>query len=464
MRGQMLDEELLQKVLKKALSRGGDYADVFVEWRRPTSIRLEDDRIEEIVSGQEQGVGIRLIWGGRSAYAISNDLGAEALVEAADVLSKAAGGEAGEKSIDLRSVKPSLEFVIGEPPEDVSMERKVALLREANAAVRGKGDRIRQASLYYRDFTQRVQIATSDGCVVEDERIQLVGVVNVVAQKDGVVQTGFESLGGFAGFEFFEENSFVEVALLAADRALMMLDARRAPGGRMPVVISAEAGGTMIHEAIGHGLEADLAGQGLSRYSGMLGKEVASPLVTVVDDATLRGKRGSYRFDDEGTPSQSTVLVKNGVLTGFLYDRLNAMRDGTRSTGNGRRESYLYRPIPRMSNTFIAPGASDPAEILRSTPKGLLVVKMGGGQVNTVGGDFVFDVQEGYLIENGRKGEPVRGATLTGSGPEILKSIDMVGSDLGFAIGTCGKDGQGAPVSDAMPSVRIPEMVVGGEV
>jgi TldD protein len=309
-----------------------------------------------------------------------------------------------------------------------------------------------------------VQVATSEGAVVEDERIQLVGLVNVVAEKDGVIQTGYESLGGFAGFEFFSENSLAEVALRAADRALMMLEARRAPGGRMPVVISSEAGGTMIHEAIGHGLEADLAGQGLSRYSGMLGKEVASPLVTVVDDATLPGRRGSYRFDDEGTPSQSTVLVKDGVLTGFLYDKLNAMHDGVRSTGNGRRESYLYRPIPRMSNTFIAPGASDPAEVLESTPKGLLVVKMGGGQVNTVGGDFVFDVQEGYLIENGRKGEPVRGATLTGSGPEILKSIDMVGSDLGFAIGTCGKDGQGAPVSDAMPTVRIPEMVVGGEV
>ncbi|MEJ2314111.1 MAG: TldD/PmbA family protein [Nitrospirota bacterium] len=460
----MLDEELLEKVLKKALSRGGDYADVFVEWRRPTGIRLEDDRIEEIVSGQEQGVGIRLIWGGRSAYAISNDLGPEALLEAADSVSKAARGSDGEKSIDLRAVRPSLEFAIGEPPGEVSMERKVSLLKEANAAARGKGGMIRQVSLYYRDLTQRVRMANSEGAFVDDERIQLVGVVNVIAEKDGVIQTGYEPIGGFAGFEFFEENSLAEVALRAADRALMMLEARRAPGGRMPVVISSEAGGTMIHEAIGHGLEADLAGQGLSRYSGMLGKEVASPLVTVVDDATLPGRRGSYRFDDEGTPSQSTVLVKDGVLTGFLYDRLNAMRDGARSTGNGRRESYLYRPIPRMSNTFIAPGASDPAEVLRSTPRGLLVVKMGGGQVNTVGGDFVFDVQEGYLIEDGRRGEPVRGATLTGSGPEVLKSIDMVGSDLGFAIGTCGKDGQGAPVSDAMPTVRIPEMVVGGEV
>ncbi len=460
----MLDAELLKKVLMKALSRGGDYAEVFAERRRPSYVRLEDDRIEEIVSGQEQGVGIRLIWGGRSAYAISNDLSAGALIESAEVLSKAVSDGAPSKDFDLRKEKPSSDFKIKLPPDEVPLDRKVGLLREANAAARGKGGKIKQVSLFYRDLLQRVQIANSEGIMVEDERIQTIGVVNVIAQEGDVIQTGYEPLGGFAGFEFFEENSLAKAALRAADRALMMLGAKRAPGGRMPVVISSEAGGTMIHEAIGHGLEADLSGQGLSRYSGMLGKEVASSIVTVVDDATLPGKRGSYRFDDEGTHSQKSVLVKDGVLVGFLYDRLNAMREGVRSTGNGRRESYLYRPIPRMSNTFIAQGASDPEEILRATPKGLLVVKMGGGQVNTVGGDFVFDVQEGYLIENGKRGEPVRGATLTGSGPEVLKSIDMVGSDLGFAIGTCGKDSQGVPVSDAMPTVRIPEMVVGGEV
>ncbi len=460
----MLDKELLQDVLKKALSRGGDYADVFVEWRRATYIRLEDDRTEEIVSGQEQGAGIRLIWGGRSAYAISNDLSAGALVEAASVLSKAVEGGAFTKDIALRVEKPSSEFVIKLPPGDVAMDRKVGLLKDSNAAARGRSPRIRQVSVFYRDLTQRVQIATSEGGMVEDERIHTVGAVNVIAEEGGVIQTGYEPLGGFAGFEVFDEELLVEAALRAADRAVMMLSARRAPGGRMPVVISSEAGGTMIHEAIGHGLEADLAGQGLSKYSGMKGKEVASPLVTVVDDATLPGKRGSFRFDDEATVSQKTVLVKDGVLVGYLYDRLNAMREGTASTGNGRRESYLYRPIPRMTNTFIVPGNSGPEEVLKATRKGLLVVKMGGGQVNTVAGDFVFDVQEGYLIENGTKGEPVRGATLTGSGPEVLKSIDMVASDLGFAIGTCGKDAQGVPVSDAMPTVRIPEMVVGGEV
>ncbi|MEK7197332.1 MAG: metallopeptidase TldD-related protein, partial [Nitrospirota bacterium] len=218
-----------------------------------------------------------------------------------------------------------------------------------------------------------------------------------------------------------------------------------------------------IHEAIGHGLEADLAQQGLSVYSNKAGEMVASPLITVLDDATIPNKRGSFRFDDEGTPSQRTVLVKNGVLTGYMYDNYTAMQDKTRSTGNGRRESYHSRPIPRMTNTFIASGESLPEDVLKSTPKGLFVKKMGGGQVNTVTGDFVFEVQEGYIIDNGRIGEPVRGATLTGNGPEVLKSIDRVGSDMGFSIGTCGKDNQGVPVSDAMPTIRIPEIVVGGE-
>jgi TldD protein len=220
----------------------------------------------------------------------------------------------------------------------------------------------------------------------------------------------------------------------------------------------------MIHEAIGHGLEADLARQGLSVYSGKLGEQVASSVVSVIDDATLPGKRGSFAFDDEGTPSRRNVLVERGVLMGYLYDIHTSMADGAAPTGNGRRESYEHRPIPRMTNTFIAPGEASPDDVVRSVAQGLFVKKMGGGQVNTVTGDFVFEVQEGYLIENGALGEPVRGATLIGSGPEVLQSIDMVGSDLGFSIGTCGKDSQGVPVSDAMPTLKIPEIVVGGEV
>jgi len=344
-----------------------------------------------------------------------------------------------------------------------AMDKKIELVRTANKTARTFDKRIKQVIVMYRDSVQKVQIATSEGFIAEDERIHTLMVVHVIASDNGVIQTGYEPAGGLIGFELFENVKPEELALTAARRATMMLTAQRAPGGRMPVVISSNAGGTMIHEAIGHGLEADLAQQGLSVYSEKIGKQVASPLVTVLDDATIPNKRGSFRFDDEGTPSQRTVLVKNGKLTGYMYDNYTAMQDKTRSTGNGRRESYHSRPIPRMTNTFIASGESLPEDVLQSTPKGLFVKKMGGGQVNTVTGDFVFEVQEGYIIDNGRIGEPVRGATLTGNGPEVLKSIDRVGSDMGFSIGTCGKDNQGVPVSDAMPTIRIPEIVVGGE-
>ena len=244
----------------------------------------------------------------------------------------------------------------------------------------------------------------------------------------------------------------------------MLLKARPAPAGRMTVVLAAEAGGTMIHECVGHGLEADLAEQGLSVYSGKMGTQVASPIITVRDDATIPNKRGSFVFDDEGTPAENTILIDRGILKSYMHDRLTALRSDSRPTGNGRRMSYRFRPIVRMTTTLLAPGQDDPEAIIRSVDRGLLVTRMGGGQVNTVNGDFMFEVQEGYLIENGRRGEPVRGATLTGNGPEILRTIDKVGSDLGYAIGTCGKDGQNVPVSDALPTIRIPEMTVGGSV
>lgn len=460
----MLDEGLLRKILKKAMSSGGDYADVFVEWRKPTYIHLEDDRIEKTVSGIEQGAGIRLVFDGRTAYAFSNDLGEETLMEVAGTLSRAVARGAPERDIDLRKQTPGIDFRIKLPPDAVPVQRKVELVRGANKVARGASEKVKQVVIVYRDSVQKVQIATSEGAIAEDERVYTVGMVQVVAEEGGLIQTGYEPLGGLVGFELFEESSLEEAARNASRRAVMMLGARRAPGGRMPVVISSEAGGTMIHEAIGHGLEADLAGQGLSRYSGQMGRQVASPMVTVIDDSTLPNKRGSFRFDDEGTPAHRTVLVEDGVLVNYMYDRLTAMREGVSSTGNGRRQSYRHRPIPRMTNTFIAQGEASAEEVLRRTPKGLFVRRMGGGQVNTVNGDFVFDVQEGYLIENGAVGELVRGATLTGTGPEVLKSIDMVSSDLGFSIGTCGKDAQGVPVSDGMPTVRIPEMVVGGEV
>jgi TldD protein len=241
-----------------------------------------------------------------------------------------------------------------------------------------------------------------------------------------------------------------------------MLEADKAPTGVMPVVISSEAGGTMIHEAVGHGLEADLVQKGLSKFAGRLGQRVGSPMVTVVDDATIPHKRGSFAIDDEGTPASRTMLIEDGILRGFLHDLMSSKKDGSTPTGNGRRESFRHRPIPRMTNTMIVPGTSDPHDIIAGTKRGLFVRKMGGGQVNTVNGDFMFEVSEGYLIRDGKVGPAVRGAALVGNGPDVILKIDMVGTDHGFAIGTCGKDGQGVPVSDAQPTLRIRELTVGG--
>ena len=458
----MLDNEFQLALIRKALSKGGEYADIYTEVRKQTSLVLDDGRLEKVIEGSEAGVGIRLIYNGKTSYAYSNDLSEKALMAAASETSRAAAGSPLTEVLDMSQRRPSVTFDTELLPENVPLVRKISVVRAADSAARNFDPKVKQVSAVYRDVTQKVQIATSDGYIAGDERVYTTIMVHVVAVSGNVIQTGYESAGGLIGFELLEKNDINELSLKAAGRAVMMLSARRAPGGRMPVVILSSAGGTMIHEAIGHGLEADLARQNLSVYSGKIGSPVASGLVTVIDDSTLPGKRGSFTFDDEGVSSRETVLVEKGVLKSYMYDRLTAMRDGTASTGNGRRESYRNRPIPRMTNTLIAPGDTPPDKIIGSLEKGFLVAKMGGGQVNTVTGDFVFDVQEGYVIEKGMKGEPLRGATLTGNGPQILQSIDMVGDDQGFSIGTCGKDGQGVPVSDAMPTVRIPEIVVGG--
>lgn len=458
----MTDPELLQKLVTRALARGGEYADVFVEYRESTALVVEDGKLEKVVTGSEAGVGIRLIYDGRTAYAFSNDLSEEALTAAAAEVSAAAKGSSTEVMLDLAIRRPAALFPVKMLPSAVPLDRKIHLVRLADRTARAFDSRVRQVTAVYRDSVQKVRIATSGGYIAQDDRVYTTAMVQVLAAEGNVLQTGYEPVGGFTGFELFDACDFEALSLKAARRAVQMLSARPCPGGRMPVIIAASAGGTMIHEAIGHGLEADLAQQGLSVFSGKTGTQVASELISVVDDATLEGRRGSLGFDDEGVPARRTILVENGILKSYMYDRLTAMKDHVSSTGNGRRESARHRPIPRMTNTFILPGKTPADRIASSVDRGLLVTKMGGGQVNTVTGDFVFEVQEGYLIEHGAVGELVREATLTGNGPQVLMSIDMVGDDLGFSIGTCGKDAQGVPVSDGMPTVRIPELVVGG--
>jgi len=461
-----------QEILKEVLREGGEFADLFFEQTHSVVIICEEDRIEKVISGLDMGVGLRVLFGRKTFYGFTTEISKDSLFDLARRISRAAKEGGGEKGIDLpRSHRPALSslpiskslFPVQKPPERFSMEEKVSVLKRANEVARRFDPHVQQVKVLYRDFNQKLSISNSEGLFIEGERVGTILSVQVVSAKENVVQTGYEPVGGTMGFELFDLHPPGEVAEVAARRSLLMLSARKAPMGRMAVVLSSEAGGTMIHEAIGHGLEADLVQQGLSVYSKKIGEKVASSLITVVDDPTLPQKRGSYAFDDEGVVSQRTILVEEGILKGYLYDRLSAFEDGVESSGNGRRESYQDKPIPRMSNTMILPGKMGPEEIVHSVERGLFVRKMGGGQVNTVNGDFIFEVNEGYLIEKGSVGEAVRGAILIGNGPQVLKDIDMVGNDLGFGIGTCGKDGQGVPVSDAQPTLRIPELVVGGQ-
>lgn len=459
----LVDKSVLKEVLDLATARGGEFADIFIEEKRSTGIGCEAGKIERVHSGVDIGAGIRVISGESTAYAHTNDLSRAGLLEVARIVSHAATGEKKEISLDFKEIKPLVDFQFKDKPGDVSTGRKVELVETADKVARAvDGEKIKQVMVGYGDVVQNVTIANTEGDYVEDERIRTRLMVNAVAASGPLIQTGYEAVGSFCGFELFETYSPDSVAEAAARRAVAMLGAKPAPAGKMPVVMASEAGGTMVHEACGHGLEADLVQKNLSVYAGKKGQIVAAPEITVFDDATIDSRYGSYRFDDEGAPARRVNLIENGVLTDFMYDRLTATKDGRQSNGHGRRESYQHKPIPRMGNTCIAPGKTDPAKIIRETKNGLLVKKMGGGQVNTTTGDFVFEVAEGYLIRDGEIGPMVRGATLTGNGPEVLRVVESVGSDLGFTIGTCGKDGQGIPVSDAQPTMSIKELIVGG--
>lgn len=460
----MLDKNLLALVLKKALHKGGEFAEVFIEEKQVSNIFCEDNKIEKINKGREKGAGLRVISNGNTAYVYTNDLSEEGLLKAAEVANHGAGTvkECSSRDIVL-CTKPAhsvLEFL--KLPETVGLEKKIRQVEAANQAARRVSNEIRQVTVAIGDIHKKIQIANSYGELVEDEKARVRMIINCIACRDGLIQTGYESNGGVCGWELLDRISFEEMAIRAANRAINMLSARSAPTGRMAVVMSSEAGGTMVHEACGHGLEADLVQKSMSVYKNRIGDKVAADCVSVIDDATIPQKYGTARFDDEGTPTRRNILIDEGQLVNYMYDRLTAAKEGRESSGNGRRESYQHKPIPRMTNTFIKPGNDNPEDIIKSTARGLLVKQMGGGQVNTTNGDFVFDVQEGYIIENGQIKYPVRGAILTGNGPRVLMDIDRVGNDLGFAIGVCGKDGQGVSVSDAQPTIRIKELTIGG--
>jgi TldD protein len=458
----VLEDAVVRKVLSAALATGGQWAEIYAEDRLSHTIRLEDRRVEELVTGRDRGAGVRVVRGTSSAYAYTNRLDQDSLLEAARVAAAALRERPVAEVRDLRVRAPAVRHPVAVDPAGIERTTLAEVVRRADAAARGHDPSVVQVIAGYSDTHQRVLIANSEGFSTDEDRVRTRFVVQVVAARDGVVQTGFEGPGRSCGFELLERFPPEEIARAAAGRAVAMLASQPAPAGEMPVVIAAGNGGVLFHESSGHGMEADLIAKGASVYQGKQGSRIGVPEFNGIDDATVEGAWGSFAFDDEGTPAQRTVLFEGGVCTDYLTDLIRSRQLGQPASGNGRRQSYADVPIPRMTNTYVLPGDDDPEEIIRQTPRGLYAKWLGGGQVNPVTGEFVFGVAEGYLIENGEVTTPVRGANLVGDGPSVIASVDALGSDFDVKEGICGKEGQGVPVGNGAPTMRISRMTVGG--
>ena len=459
----MIEPEVASHVLGAALRGGGDFAELFAEDRRGAQAMLDDRRVEELASGAERGAGIRVVVGETTGYAHTADLSEPGLLRAAEAAAAVARQSgAPTRTVGLRSETASARAEGITDPASVAKAAKVELLQRANDAARRAGAAIAQVSASYSDSRRRVLVANSDGLLATDDQVRTRLMVNCVASGDAGMQTGYESVAHTMGFELFDRVEVEEVARLAAERALSKLHARPAPSGVVPVVIKGGSGGILFHEACGHGLEADHIQKNSSVYVGKTEQVVASPLVTLVDDGTMGGEWGTSAVDDEGHPCTATVLIEDGVLTDYMWDFLRARKLGRPSPANGRRQSYQHLPMVRMTNTFLRPGTEAPEELVAQTSYGVYVAKLGGGQVNTVTGDFVFGMTEAYLIEDGHITSPLRDANLIGNGPQVLRQIDAVASDFAMMPGTCGKDGQSVPVGCGQPTVRITGVTVGG--
>jgi TldD protein len=458
----MLDRDLVADVLRHARRTGGDFSEVFVEERASTSVRLDDGKVEELTTGLDRGAGVRVVRGTSYGYAYSNRLDRDSLLEAAAAASAALRGEAPGAVVDLTTREGAGRNRAVRPASDVPAVTKVGWLRDLNEAARGVSPEVIQVVGVYGDSLQRRLIAASDGRWIEEDRPRIRCVAQVVAKRGDVIQTGWHGPAACAGVEHLDLHPPADTGRRAASRAVAMLDSIPAPAGEMAVVVANGCGGVLFHEAVGHPLEADAVDKEASVYRGLVGERCASELIDGVDDATVPNGWGSFDFDDEGEPARRTVLFVEGVLQGFLQDRMRAAKMGVDPTGNGRRESYAHPPIVRMTNTNILPGRTDPAEVIGSTERGIYVTGLSGGQVNPATGDFVFGVSEGYLIERGEVGTPVRGANLIGRAIDVMSSVDAVGSDFETWEGVCGKDGQGAPVGSGSPTLRISRITVGG--
>lgn len=456
----------IDKLLGAALARGGDYADLYFEYRTSNSVGVEEQIIKSATKSISQGVGVRVIAGEKTGYAYTDEIAFDSIKRAAETASYIANSQEGSQNIGVNATPNSHNlYAVETPVSSLELNRKIELIHQSDKAARAVDKRIREVQAGIADELKYVMIASSDGRLTGDVQPLSRFSVSCIADDDGNRQVGRSGGGGRVDVDFFEKDFTPEFfGQEAARQAIIQLDAIDAPAGAMDVVLGPGWPGILLHEAVGHGLEADFNRRQTSAFSGLIGERVASELCTIVDDGTLINRRGSLNIDDEGEPTGRTVLIEDGILRGYINDKLNSGLMKTERTGNGRRQSYKHMPMPRMTNTFMLAGNDTKEDILRSVKYGLYAVQFGGGQVDITSGEFAFSASEAYLIEDGKITAPVKGATLRGNGPESLKNVAAVAHDLELdqGVGVCGKDGQSVPVGVGMPTIKIRSMTVGG--
>ena len=458
-----MDRERVEGTVREALD-GADDGELFLEYRQSESVAFDDGRLKSAAFDTSQGFGLRAVAGEATGYAHASELSEAAIARAAETVKAVRAGHGGTLAAPPSGTNQAL-YTDTNPLGEVEFEAKVRLMEEIDTYARSLDPRVSQVMASLSGEWQAVQIVRSDGSRAADIRPLVRINVAVIATEGDRMEVGSHGTGGRTGYQaYLEPASWRGQVDEALRQALVNLESVPAPAGEMPVVLGPGWPGILLHEAIGHGLEGDFNRKKTSAFSGLLGERIASPGVTVIDDGTISDRRGSLTIDDEGTPCQRNVLIEDGVLTGYMQDRMNARLMGVPATGNGRRESFAHAPIPRMTNTYMLAGDRAPGEILESVENGLFAVNFGGGQVDITSGKFVFTASEAYLIENGKIGAPVKGATLLGNGPDVLTRVKMIGNDMKLdpGVGTCGKDGQGVPVGVGQPTLLIDQLTVGG--
>jgi TldD protein len=461
-----VDADVARRLLGLALERGGDYADLYFEFRISGDFVLEDEQVKAVGRGITMGLGVRVLKGDATGYAYSEDLSFERMAHAARIAGQIAAGGGAPEPVAIKPVVLPDFYPVHKPSLTMPPEEKLALLRAADRAARGHDSRITKVEASLVEQVREILVVSSDGTWSRDRQPLIRFGVRAVAEDKGKRQSGTSGGGGRRGLDYFDDadKDAAWHGREAARIALAMLDARDAPAGEMEVVLGPADSGILLHEAVGHGLEADFNRKGTSNYTGRVGQKVASDLCTVVDDGTVPSSRGSINADDEGNPGRENVLIENGTLVGYMHDRLSAKHYSVEASGNGRRQSFRHMPMPRMTNTSLRPGPHSPEEIVRSVKRGVYALRFSGGQVNISNGDFVFSLTESYLIEDGKLTAPLKGVNLIGNGPEVLTRVVMLGNDyqLSDGIWTCGKEGQSVPVGVGTPTVKIDRITVGG--